>query len=114
LREIVAQADKAGTSGGLAKLGGCGAQGSQSVDGFRQIGCPDVITGEVDVFPSQGRQMGEQVIGHRGGGLQGGDGALKVADVPQDDGANHQRQSPGRRNASAFANPGRSSRLPLA
>ena len=47
------------------------------------------------MLPSQGRQMGEKVIGHRGGGLQGGNGTLKVAGVPQDDGGNHQIQ-PGR------------------
>src|SRR3954453_6889589 len=85
------------TSGGQEGSFSDGAERPQSAMVFRQVGggVPYVVAGQVDVLPSQRREMGEPVVGdvlHRS---QGGDGALEIARVPEDDRGHQQVQAGG-------------------
>ena len=62
----------------------------QSVIIFRHLlrGAPDVIPGEVDMFPAQWGEMGEEAVWNLFDLAQGGDSALKIPRVPKGSGAN--------------------------
>ena len=64
---------------------------------FRDLSfsCPDVIPREVHVLPAERRQMGEELIWNLAGLAHGGDGALKVASVPEDDRGDEKVQTRG-------------------
>ena len=55
------------------------------VFGDLSFSCPDVIPREVDVLPAEWGQMGEELIWYVLGLAHSGDGALKLASVPEDD-----------------------------
>src|SRR4051812_42459503 len=92
------QADKAGTSGGCQGGQGCRAapESPETVVVEFAVAGPEVIAGEIDVAPAQGREMGE-------GGLRHWDtvptervqGAAEIDGVPQHDGRGDQREPAG-------------------
>ena len=53
---------------------------------FRQLigRDPDVIAGEIDVLPAKRGEMGEEVIGNVLDLAHGGDRAVQIAGIPQD------------------------------
>src|SRR3954462_261415 len=60
------QADKAGTSGGCQGGQGCRAapESPETVGVKFAVAGPEVIAGEIDVAPAQGREMGEDGLRH--------------------------------------------------
>src|SRR6267143_3732993 len=66
---------------------GSGSERPQSVSVFRRLvgRGPDVITREIDVLPTKRRQVGEKVIRNLFDLAQGGDRAVQITGVPQDD-----------------------------
>ena len=59
---------------------------SQSVTVFRDLlqGGPYIITREIDVFPAEWGQVGEELVGDVLDLAQSGNGALKVSGIPED------------------------------
>jgi len=55
------------------------AERPESVTVFRHLLCrpPDIVAGEIDVFPAKGGQMSQQVVGDMFSLTQDGDGAFK-------------------------------------
>src|SRR5215210_473387 len=54
---------------------------------FRCLGRrPDIVTGEIDVLPSERREVSEKVVGNVLGLAHCSDRAAQIAGVPQDDG----------------------------
>ena len=76
---------------------GRASQRSQSVSVFRHaaLGAPDVVAGQVDVLPTERRQVSQQMVGHILGPSKGCDGALEVSRVPQDDCGDEQVEAGG-------------------
>src|SRR3954463_16826424 len=60
------QADKAGTSGGCQGGQGCRAapESPETVGVKFAVAGPEVIAGEIDVAPAQGREMGKDCLRH--------------------------------------------------
>ena len=56
---------------------------------------PDIVAGQVDMLPAERGQMGQQMIGDILGLAQGGDGALEIPRVPQDDRGDEQIEAGG-------------------
>jgi hypothetical protein len=66
---------------------GSGPERPQSVSVFHHLvgRGPDVIPGEIDVLPTERRQVGEKVVRNLFDLAQGGDRAVQITGVPQDD-----------------------------
>src|SRR6516162_6682783 len=84
-------------SGGRESSLGGGAERSISVSIHRPLVCsrPDIVARQIDVLPTKGRQMSEKVVGNFFGHAQGGDGAVQITGVPQDDRGDEEVQAGG-------------------
>ena len=59
------------------------------------IGVPDIVAGEIDVFPSQGRKVGqERILDQLTSLAQPFDGPLQVDGVPENDGSDRAVKEP--------------------
>src|SRR5271156_1560625 len=56
---------------------------------------PDIVARQIDVLPTKGRQVSEKVVGNFFGLTQGGDGAVQITGVPQDDRGDEEVQARG-------------------
>src|SRR3954454_20154627 len=92
------QADKAGTSGGCQGGQGCRAapESPETVGVEFAVAGPEVIAGEIDVAPAQGREMGEDGLRHWDTvPTERVQGAAEIDGVPQHDGRGDQREPAG-------------------
>src|SRR5947209_2852608 len=82
-------------SGGLASDLGHGPERAESVRVFRgrSLGAPDVVPGEVHMLPAERGKVSEELVRDILGVVESGNGALKVARVPQDDGGDEEAQT---------------------
>ena len=58
-------------------------------------GCPDIIAREIDVLPAERGQMDEELIRNLLDLAQGGNGAFKVAGIPEDNRGDEEVQAGG-------------------
>src|SRR3954471_20838324 len=92
------QADEAGTSGGCQGGQGCRAapESPETVGVEFAVAGPEVIAGEIDVAPAQGREMGEDGLRHWDTvPTERVQGAAEIDGVPQHDGRGDQREPAG-------------------
>ena len=56
---------------------------------------PDIVAGQIDVLPTERRQVVKELVGNRLDGAQRSDGAVEVAGIPQNDCGDEEVQAGG-------------------